>query len=179
MFAFLLIGSVGFIMLVLTWFIGELFDLGHDLTGFFGGDHAGDVSDGPDGGPSPFSSRVIFTFMTAFGGGGAVASMYGLPVIACVGVGTLLGVVMGGATYAFARILYGQQASSGFDVGSLVGQPARVTVAIAPGKSGQVVVSAGGGSSTLLARTRDGVALPEGEMVRVVQVQGDVLYVEK
>src|SRR2546422_11283102 len=83
-------------MLVLTWILGELFDLGHGLAGFFG-EHVGDVSvEGHhlelghhvEGGgmpsPSPLSSRVIFAFMTAFGGGGAAASGYGLSTLPSV-----------------------------------------------------------------------------------------------
>jgi len=189
--AFLLIGGIGFFMLVLTWILGELFDLGHGLAGFFG-EHVGDVSvEGHhlelghhvEGGgmptPSPLSSRVIFAFMTAFGGGGAVASVYGLSTLPSVGIGLGSGLVIGGLVYALTLAVFRQQATSGFEVASLVGKPGRVVIAIPAGGTGQVSVAAGGGSSTLLASARDGDAVPEGSTVRVVQVQGDRLVIER
>jgi hypothetical protein len=186
--AFLLIGGIGFVMLVLTWFLGELFDLGHGLADFVGG-HLGDVSigdhhldvghgSGDAHGPSPLSSRVIFTFMTAFGGGGAIATMYGLATLPGVGVAVGSGLLLGGAVYALSVAMFRQQSSSGFDLGSLVGRSARVVVSIPAHGAGQVTVGAGGGTSTLLARTADGSAVPLDHVVRVSEVQGDLLIVE-
>ena len=191
MVAFLLIGGIGFFMLVLTWILGELFDLGHGLAGFFG-EHVGDVSvEGHhlelghhvEGGgmpsPSPLSSRVIFAFMTAFGGGGAAASVYGLSTLPSVGIGLGSGLVIGGLVYALTLAVFRQQATSGFEVASLVGKSGRVVITIPAGGTGQVSVAAGGGSSTLIASARDGDAVPEGSTVRVVQVQGDRLVIER
>jgi membrane protein implicated in regulation of membrane protease activity len=187
--AFLLIGGIGFFMLVLTWFLGELFDLGHNVAGFFG-DHLGDVTvgdhhveighHGTDLGPAPsaLSSRVIFAFMTAFGGAGAVASSYGLSALPSVAVALGAGLLLGGIVYAFSLAIYRQQATSGFDLGSLVGRSARVVVSIPSGGTGQISVGAGGGTSTMLARSHDGSAVPPDRVVRVIEVQGDLLIVE-
>ena len=185
MIAFLLIGGIGFFMLVLTWFLGELFDLGHNLADVVVPDAVGDLSAGlgthgagAEHGPSPLSSRVIFTFMTAFGGGGAIASLYGLSTIASVGAGLAAGLVIGGAIYALSVAMFRQQSSSGFDLGSLIGRPGRVVVAIPAQGTGQVAIEAGGGTSTLLARAGDGSAVPQDRSVRVVRVEGNVLVVE-
>ena len=155
MVAFLLIGGIGFFMLVLTWILGELFDLGHGLAGFFG-EHVGDVSvEGHhlelghhvEGGgmpaPSPLSSRVIFAFMTAFGGGGAAASVYGLSTLPSVGIGLGSGLVIGGLVYGLTLAVFRQQATSGFEVASLVGKSGRVVIAIPAGGTGQVSVADG------------------------------------
>lgn len=190
MFAFLLIGGIGFFLLVITWFMGELFDLGHEVADFFG-DHLGSLevdghhvelghgTDAGEAGPSPFSSRIIFAFMTAFGGGGAIATIYGLSVPVSALIGVAAGVVIGGATWVVARILWQQQGSSGFEMASLVGQTGRVAVAIPAGGTGQVTVSAGGGSSTLLARARGGAAVAPGSLVRIVGIEGDLLLVDR
>ena len=106
--------------------------------------------------PSPLSSRVIFAFMTAFGGGGAAASVYGLSTLPSVGIGLGSGLVIGGLVYGLTLAVFRQQATSGFEVASLVGKSGRVVITIPAGGTGQVSVAAGGGSSTLLASARDG-----------------------
>lgn len=188
--AYLLIGGVGFFMLVLTWFMGELFDIGHDVAGWFG-DHLGEIhvdgheiglghGEAPGGevAPSPFSSRVIFTFMTAFGGGGAIGSLLKLPVATNVLVALGSGLVMGAVTYAFARMLYQQAGSSTFDPATALGHEGRVEIGIPSQGTGQVTVAAGGGNQTLLARSRSGAAIDAGTAVRVVEAQGNLLVVE-
>jgi len=187
--AFLVIGGIGFFMLVLTWFLGELFDFGHDVAGWFG-DHLGEINvdghhlelggaDGAtDAGPSPLSSRVIFAFMTAFGGGGAIASLYHLPMVGSVLVALAAGLAIGGATFGVARLLFQQQASSTVQASSLVGRSGRVEIGIPDQGAGQVAVAAGGGTSTLLARSRTGRAIPAGASVRIAEVQGNLLIVE-
>jgi len=175
--AFLFIGGIGFLMLALTWLMGELFDLGHEVASFFGDHEGGLDSEAADAGPSPFSSRVIFTFMTAFGGGGAAATMYGLSTPRAVGVALAAGVLMGAATWAFARLVFRQQATSGLEMSALVGRTGRVAVGIPAGGVGQVSVSAAGGSSTFLARAANGEAITAGGTVSIAKVEGDVLLV--
>jgi membrane protein implicated in regulation of membrane protease activity len=186
---YLVIGGIGFLLLVITWFVGELFDVGHDVAGFFGDHlssfdvdghhvevgHHGDVG---EAGPSPFSSRVIFTFMTAFGGGGSIASLYGLSVIPSAMVAIGSGLVLGSATYAMARVIWRQSSSSAVEVSQLVGRTARVVVRISGAEAGQVTLAAGGGTTTLLARSRTGETIAEGSQVKIHEVEGDVLVVE-
>ncbi len=189
MIAFLVIGAVGFLMLVVTWFLGELFDFGHDVAGWFG-DHLGEINvdghhvelgGGNEAGgdaPSPLSSRVVFTFMTAFGGGGAIASLYQLPMALSVLAALGAGLVLGGVTFGIANLLYRQQASSTVRAEALVGRVGRVEIAIPAGGTGQVTVAAGGGASTLLARSRGGETIASGAPVRIAEVQGNLLVVE-
>jgi membrane protein implicated in regulation of membrane protease activity len=179
MIAFLVIGGIGFALLVITWVAGELFDFGQDVAGWFGGGggDAGGFEGDLDGGPSVFSSRVIFTFLTAFGGGGAIATIYGLSAVPASAIGVVSGVLLGGLTWAVARGLWRQQATSTLEMSSLVGRRARVAVAIPAGGPGQITVNVGSGSSTFLALSRDGGAIAHTAEVEIVALEGDTLIV--
>ena len=166
---FLGIAAVGFLFLLISLLFGEMFD--HLGGGFDAGmDH---------GGPGIFSGRVMAVFITAFGGFGAVATYYGLGPIPSSGVGFASGLVFGGAIYLFARFLFGQQASS--DVGShdLVGQIARVVVAIPAGGVGQIRCRLGEELVDKVARTRSGDSIGENASVQVEEVLGDTVIVKK
>jgi membrane protein implicated in regulation of membrane protease activity len=166
---FLGIAAVGFLFLMIALVFGEVFD---HLGGGFD-------SDMDHGGPGIFSGRVMAVFITAFGGFGAVATYYGLGPIPASGVGFASGLVFGGAIYMFARFLFGQQASS--DVGShdLVGQIARVVVAIPAGGVGQIRCRLGEELVDKIARSRGGDAIGENASVRVEEVLGETVIVKK
>lgn len=163
---FLAIGAIGFLFLLVSLVFGEVFD----HFGADGFDH---------GGPGFFSGRVMSVFITAFGGFGAVATHYGLSPLPACGVGFASGVVFGGAIYAFARFLYGQQATSEVRTTDLVGQTARVVVAIPAGGIGQVRCRIGEELVDKIARTRDGELIPENTPVLVEEVLGETVIVKK
>ena len=79
----------------------------------------------------------------------------------------------------FARFLFGQQASS--DVGShdLVGQIARVVVAIPAGGVGQIRCRLGEELVDKIARTRSGDSIGENASVQVEEVLGETVIVKK
>jgi len=166
---FLAIAAVGFLFLIVSLVFGEIFD--HFGDGF--------DSDLAHGGPGIFSGRVIAVFITAFGGFGAVATYYGLSPIPASGVGFASGLVFGGAIYMFARFLFGQQASS--DVGShdLVGQIARVVVAIPAGGVGQIRCRLGEELVDKIARARGDDSIGENASVIVEEVLGETVIVKK
>lgn len=165
---FLAIAAVGFLFLLVSLVFGEIFD-------FFGDGFDHDLS---HGGPGFFSSRIIAVFITAFGGFGAVATHYGLAPLPASGVGFASGLVFGGAIYMFARFLYGQQASSDVHVADLVGQIARVVVAIPAGGVGQVRCRIGEELVDKIARTSGGESAAENASVEVVEVLGEVVIVK-
>ena len=115
---FLAIAAVGFLFLVIALLFGGVFD-------FFEHDHDVDL-----GGPGIFSTRVIAVFVTAFGGFGAIATRSGATPLMASLVGLASGLVFGGAILVFARFLFNQQASSEVRTTDLVGQNARVIIAI-------------------------------------------------
>jgi membrane protein implicated in regulation of membrane protease activity len=166
---FLAIAAVGFLFLIISLVFGEVFD------------HFGDGVDVDldHGGPGIFSGRVMAVFITAFGGFGAVATHYGLGPVPASGVGFMSGIVFGGAIYMFARFLFGQQASS--DVGShdLVGQIARVVVAIPAGGVGQIRCRLGEELVDKIARARGGDSIAENASVIVEEVLGETVIVKK
>jgi membrane protein implicated in regulation of membrane protease activity len=164
---FLAVCAVGFLFLLVSLVFGGLFD-------FFETDHDFDV-----GGPGFFSSRVMAVFVTAFGGFGAVATYYGLGAVPASLVGFGSGLVFGGAIYALARFLHGQQAGTEVRANDLVGVVGRVVVGIPPGGVGQIRVRMGEELMDKIARTRDGAAIPENMSVRVEEVLGETVIVKQ
>jgi membrane protein implicated in regulation of membrane protease activity len=166
---FLVIAGAGLLFLLVSLFFGEIsehFDtsLDHDL------DH---------GGPSFFSPRVMSVFVTSFGGVGAIATYYGLSPILASLTGFASGVALSALVLAFARFLYRQQATSEVRAHDLVGQSARVVVAIPPGGVGQVRCRIGEELIDKIARARDGLLVPENAAVRVEEVLGETVIVSR
>lgn len=164
---FLALAVIGFLFLLISLVFGEIFD-------HFDVDHDVDM-----GGPGFFSGRVISVFITAFGGFGAVATHYGLSPMPASLVGFASGVVFAGIIYGFARFLYGQQASSDVRSGDLMGQTARVVIAIPAGGVGQVRCRVGEELIDKIAQSRDGTAIPENTSVRIDDVLGETVIVKK
>ncbi|MGH9373000.1 MAG: NfeD family protein [Vicinamibacterales bacterium] len=166
---FLAIAGVGFVFLLVSLLFGEIFD--HFGDGF---DH-----DLEHGGPGFFSTRVLSVFVTTFGGVGAIATFYGLSPLPASLIGFASGFVLSSVVLAFARFLYRQQATSEVRTGDLVGQSARVVVAIPAGGVGQVRCRIGEELVDKIARTRDGGLIPENAAVRVDEVLGETVIVTR
>jgi membrane protein implicated in regulation of membrane protease activity len=166
---FLALSAAGFLFLLVALFFGEIFE---HLDG--SADH-----DWGHGGPSFFSVRIISVFITAFGGFGAVATHYEFGVLGASGIGFLSGATFAGLIYAFASFLYGQQASTDIHPRDIVGQTARVIVPIPHDGVGQVRCQIGEQLLDKIARTRDGVAIPENAAVTVIDVLGETVIVER
>jgi membrane protein implicated in regulation of membrane protease activity len=164
---FLAIAAVGFLFLVIALIFGEIFD-------FF--DHDTDFE---IGGPGIFSTRVIAVFITAFGGFGAIATRSGATPLVASLIGLASGVLFGGAILLFARFLFNQQASSDVRSADLVGQNARVIVAIPPNGVGQIRCRIGEELVDKVAQSRDGSAIGEHATVRVDTVLGETVIVTK
>ena len=166
------IAVFGVLVLLSMLLVGEIFGGDHDVAGH---DAAGGHGDA--GSPSIFSTRIIASFLTAFGVGGVVARYYDLSHPAAAGVGVVCGFVMSSLVYQFAKLLYSQQASSELHMSGLVGTTAQVSVAIAAGGVGQVAINAGGESSEHIARSADGQAVARGAQVVITGLRGDSVVV--
>lgn len=165
---FLGIAALGFVFLLVSLVVGDLFDsLGLDF---------GDLDAGFEG-QALLDSRVISVFITAFGGFGAIGIQLGLSIFASSLLGLAGGVVLGGLVSLFARFLYRQQSTSSVTTAQLVGRTAQVIVSIAPGSLGQVSCRIGEERVEKLARARDNVEIKAGVTVRVDEVAGDSLIV--
>ena len=164
---FLVIAGIGFVFLLVSLVVGDLFDS-------FGFDTG--VDGGADG-HALLDSRVISVFVTSFGGFGAIGIQMGLSIVTSSLIGLAGGVVLGGIVSVFARFLYKQQSSSSVGTAQMVGRTAQVTVSIAPGNLGQVSCRVGEERIEKLARSRDNLEIKAGAMVRVEEVAGDSVIV--
>lgn len=174
MLIYVAIGAVGFLFLVGMLVIGDVFGGDHDVAA----DHDTPLDAHPDhAGPGIFSARIMAAFLTAFGVGGVVGRYYGLSHPAASGIGVVAGIVMAGLVYQFARVLYGQQASSEVKMATLVGKNGEVSVAIPTGGVGQVTLTYAGERSDHLARSANGQAVQRGAEVVITALRGDGLVV--
>lgn len=169
---FIAIAVFGFVFVVASAILGDLFDhgdLGHDA----------DHGDGGHGGPSVLSSRILSVFVTAFGGFGAIGSYLGYGV----GLSTTMafggGVVFASIIFFFARFLYGQQASSHVHMGDLVGCTAHVSVAIPEKGLGQIQCTIGDSVVEKVARSKTGEGIPANTLVKVEEIVGDTALVRR
>lgn len=162
---FLGIAALGFVFLLISLVVGDLFDsVGLDL------------GDGADG-HAALDSRVISVFVTAFGGFGAIGIQLGLSIVASSLLGLGGGILFGGLVSLFGRFLIKQQSSSSVTTAQLIGRSAQVVVAITPGSLGQVSCRIGEERVEKLARARDNREIKAGATVRVDEVAGDSLIV--
>ncbi|MBM3745915.1 MAG: hypothetical protein FJW34_08960 [Acidobacteria bacterium] len=172
---FLGIAAIGFLFLLISLVFGEIFE---HLGGGF--DHDGGLDHALDhGGPGIFSTRILAVFVTAFGGFGAIGTHYGMGPLPASGLGFGSGVVFASIIYAFARFLWGQQASTEVRTADLVGQTARVVVGIPAGGIGQVRCRLGEGLIDKLARAQADEAIPENAVVRIEEVLGETVIVRR
>lgn len=164
---FLGIAAIGFVFLLVSLIIGDIFDsFGFD-TGV----------DGMADGHAVLDSRVISVFVTAFGGFGAIGIQLGLGIAASSLMGLAGGVLLGGLVSLFGRFLHKQQSSSSIGTGQLIGRTAQVTVSIAPGSLGQISCRIGEERVEKLARSKDNREIKSGAIVRVDEIAGDSVIV--
>ena len=164
---FLGIATLGFIFLLISLVVGDIFDsFGFD-TGL----------DGGADGHGFLDSRVISVFVTAFGGVGAIGIQAGLSIVGSSLLGLGGGIILGALVSLFGRFLYKQQATTSVTTAQLIGRTAQVIVSIAPGSLGQVSCRIGEERVEKLARARDNREIKAGATVRVDEVAGDSLIV--
>lgn len=168
---FLIIFGVALLLTVITFVVGELFDLG-DATADTGGEigHA----------PSPLSSRVIFVFATAFGGFGYIGTALDWPVWGATLLALVGGVIVAGGTFFLVVVPMARQQGSvtvrDEDFVDLIGE---VTSEIPPAGLGRVTVVApsSGARVSQPARSANGARISFGTRVRVVEAGGGVMTV--
>lgn len=165
---FAIIGGVGFVFLIASLVLGDIFEM-------FGAD-ADIGGDGHDFGL--FDSRVIAVFITAFGGFGLIGAWSGFGAVGSSLLGLVGGVVFGGVVSAFGRFLVGQQSSSTVTDDDLIGRTAQVTVTIKPGELGQITTRIGDERVEKLARISGGEEIKTGSIVTVAAIAGDSVIVE-
>ena len=164
---FLAIGGIGFLFLVLSLLIRDLFDMiGFDLDGSLDGHDFGLLD-----------SRVVSVFLTAFGGFGAIGTIWGFGSLLSSGLGLFGGIIFGTVVYYFGKLLHSQQVTSSITDEDLIGKTAQVTVRIMPNQLGQVTFTIGEERIEKLARSADNSHLEVGTKVRIDAFAGDSVLV--
>ena len=166
---FLAIAAFGFVFLVASSILGDLFehgDFGHDM-------------DGHGGGPSILSSRILSVFVTAFGSFGAIGIHLGYGLGASTAMGFGGGVAFAAVIYGFASFLYSQQASSHTRAQDLVGSTAEVSVAIPKGGLGQIRCTLGDSVVDKVAHSKDNEEIPANSLVKIEAIVGETVLVER
>ena len=165
---FIVIGGVGFLLLLVSLVVGDIFDsLGFDFD--FGADGGHDFG--------LFDTRVLSVFVTAFGGFGAIGVQSGFGAFASSMIGLLGGVIFGAVVSLFGRFLVGQQASSSVSDSDLIGRTVQVTVTIKPGQVGQITAKIGDERVEKIARAKGSAEIAAGSIVKVDSVAGDSVIV--
>jgi len=125
-----------------------------------------------------FNFRSFLILFIGFGAAGGFARYYG----ASNEISALAGVLFGGVLVTLAVFIYrglkGQQGNTRVSLASAVGNEARVVVRIDEHAIGEVRVNVNGVMTSATARAKSG-SVAEGETVRVVEVDGSELVVEK
>ena len=164
---FLTIAALGFIFLIISLVVGDLFDnIGVDTPGLESTD-----------GHGVLDSRAISVFVTSFGGFGAIGIQSGFSIPVSSLIGFVGGVVLGGLVTMFARFLYRQQATTSVGTAQMVGRTAQVTVSITPGSVGQISCRIGEERVEKMARAKNNLEIKAGSMVRVEEIAGDSVIV--
>jgi hypothetical protein len=185
---FLGIALVGALFLFVSFIIGEIGDFFDDVGDAVGDQLAeigigeADAAHGDAGdadGPSPLSLRNLMAFLTAYGASGLITSTYGWSTLASSLFGLIPGTAIAFVAYQLMGALYRQQASSVVEVSNLLGSRGVVDIGIPSGGVGRVTISTDTGTSTFIARSRDGAAISSGEMITVSGNLGSELIVSK
>jgi len=145
---------------------------GHAESGF---DHSGIP------GISFFSPMVLACFVTAFGGLGIIFSSIEATRIVWISAplsaaGAFLIALL--VLWLFNLVFSRSQSSSESRVATLVGQTATLLSPIPPCGTGEIAYVQGGTRYTAPARVENGVALAQGQTVKITRIVGTQFFVE-
>ncbi len=144
-----------------------------------------DISDGSN--PADFGTMQIFTvqgvmaFLCVFSWSGIVCMSLGLHVaLACI-IGLALGLLAMLGVGKLIQLTARLAQSGNIDIKKLLGEKGTVYIPIPPAGEGQgkITVSAGERYIEISAVTDEEKSVPTGTSVRVIDVRGDVLVVER
>ncbi len=172
MLIFFLIAIAGLMMLAISVIVGEIFDF-LDVGDLF---DAGDIGGGDSGGP--ITTPAIALALVAFGATGILTQWANWGTALSVGTSFVSAIAFGGLGAWVAVMFYRQTAGTDDAFGSVVGTQGEVITSITS-TPGEVQISSYGGTHTRLARSASGATIPTGTIVRVVEVMGNTLVVER
>lgn len=119
---------------------------------------------------------LLLGFVSMFGVGGLFGTqLFNLEPGPASILGVGFGVVGAGVVTVMFSFLRRAEAPPAFSLGELVGQRGRVSVTIAAGRTGSVLLSYGGNTHDLSATSE--LDIPAGTLVAVTDVAGSILVV--
>lgn len=171
--------------------LGDVPDMPADIPTDMPGAHAIDgcehtaIGDGSN--PADFSTMQLFTlqgimtFLCVFGWTGIICTSLGLHVAIAIIIALVLGFL---AMLGVAKVLQLTRKltqDGSLDVRRLLGEKGRVYIPIPANESGEgkVTIAAGERFIELSAVTDEQDTIPTGTQVRIIDVRGDVVAVEK
>jgi len=176
--------GVGLIFTILSALFGHLFG-GHDAQA--GGDvgTGGHADTGYDSGGMPgmslVSPTIIASFITAMGGLGMIFT--NINATKSIWISLPLSVIGGliiatGVVWMFNALFRQTQSSSESHVAALVGQTATIITPIPTNGVGEIAYVQSGTRYSAPARDERGVAVANGQTVKIVRVVGSQFYVQ-
>lgn len=162
-------------------------DIPTDMPGAHAIDGCEHTAIGDGSNPSDFGTMQLFTlqgimtFLCVFGWTGVICTSLGLHVAIAVIIALVLGFL---AMLGVAKVLQLTRKltqDGSLDVRRLLGEKGRVYIPIPANESGEgkVTIAAGERFIELSAVTDEQEAIPTGTQVRIIDVRGDVVAVEK
>ncbi|MGE3960500.1 MAG: hypothetical protein AB7F65_02310 [Dehalococcoidia bacterium] len=164
---FALIALLAAVILVVTYLVGEVFDVASDIGNF------------EDPSAGLLNVQTVSAFLAGFGATGwLLAGYFDVPSLAAAGGGIAGGLPMGGVVFWMTRQFVKNEVSTSFTLDDLVGVEAIVTLAVPASGAGRVQFSRAGGTHTAVARSASGEPIREGQVVVVRRVVGGTLLVD-
>lgn len=162
-------------------------DISGDISDIAADDAGVDIGTGDGSAPSDFGAMQLFTlqgimtFLCVLGWTGVICSGLGLHAAIGAAIGLVLGFL---AMLGVAKVLQLSKKltqSGNIDMKKLLGKTAGVYIPIPAGGSGhgKVTVSTGERYTELDAVTDEDGTIPTGTQVRIIDIRGDVVVVEK
>lgn len=167
--------------------LGDVPDMPADMPGAHAIDGCEHTAIGDGSNPADFGTMQLFTlqgimtFLCVFGWTGVICTSLGLHVAIAILIALVLGFL---AMLGVAKVLQLTRKltqDGSLDVRRLLGEKGRVYIPIPANESGEgkVTIAAGERFIELSAVTDEQEAIPTGTQVRIIDVRGDVVAVEK
>lgn len=166
-------------------------DVPSDIPSDISGAHAIDGCDhtaiGDGSNPSDFGTMQLFTlqgimtFLCVFGWTGVICTSLGLHVAVAIIIALVLGFLSMLGVAKVLSLTKKLTQDGSIDIRKMLGEKGRVYIPIPANESGEgkVTIAAGERFIELSAVTDGNEAIPTGTQVRIIDVRGDVVAVEK
>lgn len=166
---FMLIAVVAAGVLIITFLVGEVFDIAGDI---------GDIGDLDDAGAGLLNVQTVAAFLAGFGSvGWLLAGYFDVPSLVAALGGIAGGLPMAGVVVALTRMFMRQEVSTTYALEDLVGAEGVVTLGIPASGVGRVQYARAGGTHTTPARSITREAIPQGSVVVVRRIVAGELHV--